>query len=205
MVESSFTKLYFTPKGRLRNLGEITLCPRIGDLSATTLFSAVDNLAINVLLYTTVIDYHVLATSTKERKATSCHSNLVAITEQWNKSSNAVLDAIDSREVTPKSIFKAGNSTKQVLKKSTIVQVSKEVVLDSLPVTRVMITMKVQGLLRFDIDYKLAVRRCLHARGTVVALSNRPVFIVLSNTLTWLQEVDKKAIEHLIDDKCGLS
>lgn len=104
MVHSTIKPIYSSSKDPRNTLEQINLYLRIGDRSLPTLFSVVDNLAINVLLATTFIDKHILEVLPEETKVIVYDFRLISIIEQGNTPASAVLNAIDSKKGTSKTL-----------------------------------------------------------------------------------------------------
>lgn len=134
----------------------MTFYVRIGDRPTTILFTVVNKVAVDLLLRTTSLDEHILAILPDEQKVTVCHWRPAAIMKQKNQPANAVLNTEDTGKVRKKTFYKTSKDTNKEEIQSTIVQVAKQLVLELLPVTPVMVTTKPQRLQHCDPSYKLS-------------------------------------------------
>lgn len=126
-------------------MGEITLYLRIRDRTTTTIFLVAEKLAVEVLLGTTFTDELMFAILPDGWKVTVRDSNTVAIIEQGSMPANAVLTTKDTKKVTSKTLHETSNDSKKGEEQSTVVRAAKQLVLEPLSVTPVMVTTKARA------------------------------------------------------------
>lgn len=113
---------------------------------------------------------------------------------------NAVLNYKDTKTVMTRTLYETGDDTEQVKKHCTIFRVAKRIVLETLFVISVMVTTKAQGRLHLEPGYELTTRRCMPVKGIAEGLLNRPVYAVVTNTLTRLWKVKKPWVLGRLND-----
>lgn len=93
-----------------------------------------------------------------------------------------------------------GNDTKKNNIHSTVVQVAKQRLLEPQFVTTVMFTRNTRGLLHFDSDYELAIKRCLPAKCIEEALWNCLFYSLVTTILKGSLKVDKRHVLRRFND-----
>lgn len=153
-----------------------------------------------MLLGTTLIDEHVLVNLPDEQKVTDQKSALFAIEKQHNVSTNSVFTKGKTLNANTEIHLEINDDQRSTINHSHTARDAKQELLEHFSVTFIMVSTKATGLLRLGPDLILVTQECLPAKGIVEAISNRPFFIIITNTSTGQQLLNKQIILGRLND-----
>lgn len=113
------------------------------------------------------------------RKVTALDLNPVAVIKKGNTPAKGAPNTMSTAKVTNETPYQNENSAKKVIKQSTVVDVSRWMVLEPHFVAPVMPTTKAQCLIQFESDDSIASKGFLSSEDIVEALLNRQFILSL--------------------------